>query len=245
MTLIGVERSVGRAKLTLVATQLAPRVLDVDPDGARVALVATSALLLGGDHVCIDVRVGPGAWLDIVDTAGTVAYDAAGEPSGWTVRAVLSAGALLLWQGQPFVVAGGANVLRQMRIDIGLGAVACLRETVVLGRTGEVGGALRLRSDISVSGDPVLVEELDLTSVQNRCAPGVLGPNRVVDSVSMFGLRAPALPVGSHFDLAGAGSVARFLGRGLAESPAGDWWTDWRRLALSRYATQLPAGQTV
>ena len=56
MTLIGVEPGRGRPRLTLVGGALAPRVLSSDATGARVALVATTALLLGGDRVEVEIE---------------------------------------------------------------------------------------------------------------------------------------------------------------------------------------------
>ncbi|WP_418606077.1 urease accessory protein UreD [Georgenia sp. SUBG003] len=136
MTALAVERAAGRARCTVVPGALSPRVLGGDGAGARVGLVATRALLLGGDHVSIDVRVGAGAWLEIVETAGTVAFDAGGTPSSWSVTVTLEAGARLEWEALPFVVADGADVTRSTRVMLDDGARALLRETVVLGRTG-------------------------------------------------------------------------------------------------------------
>ena len=39
----------------------------------------------------------------------------------------------------------------------------CVRETVVLGRTGESGGAVRIRNQVRTRSGPLLVEELNLT----------------------------------------------------------------------------------
>jgi urease accessory protein len=83
VTRIGVEAAQGRARLTLTGGALAPRVIRVDESGARIGLVATEALLLGGDHIDIEIDVGPGAWLELVETAGTVAYDAGHVQSSW------------------------------------------------------------------------------------------------------------------------------------------------------------------
>ena len=47
------------------------------------ALVGQTALLLGGDAVELDVRVGPGARLELCDVAGTVAYDGRGRSARW------------------------------------------------------------------------------------------------------------------------------------------------------------------
>ena len=79
MTRIGVQAAPGRARLTLTGGPIGPRVLRVAENGARIGLVATTALLLGGDHIDIEIDVGPGAWLELVETAGTVAYDADGR----------------------------------------------------------------------------------------------------------------------------------------------------------------------
>ena len=89
------EQPTGPARVTRIAVQCRSRAGPAGPDrradrparaqvtetGARVGLVATTALLLGGDHVEIDIDVGPGAWLEVVEIAGTVAYDADGVAS--------------------------------------------------------------------------------------------------------------------------------------------------------------------
>ena len=239
MTVVAVEPGVGRPRLTLVGGALAPRVLSSDATGARVALVATTALLLGGDRVEVELRVGPGAWLEIVETAGTVAYDADGELSTWTVRAAVGAGGLLLWHGEPLVVSSGANTLRDSSFDLGESATVCLRETLVLGRSGEQGGALRTRTTARRGGVPLLVEELDLTELVDRRQPGMLGGTTIVDTVTWLGGPSPLVPTvdpGSRFELADhAGTVARVLRRDTAGSPARAWWAAWSRAARVAY----------
>ncbi len=80
--------------------------MEQDTHGARVGLLATQALLLAGDDVRVEVDVAPGAWLDIVETTGTVAYE--GEvPSSWVIEATVGDEALLTWAGKPFVVSDG------------------------------------------------------------------------------------------------------------------------------------------
>ncbi len=240
MTLVGVEPGVGRPRLRLVAGNLAPRLITSDAHGARVALVATSALLLGGDGVELELLVGPGAWLEIVETAGTVAYDAGGQPSTWTVHATVATGGLLLWHGEPLVVSHGANVLRRTTVELGERSVVCLRETVVLGRTAECGGALRSTSRVIRDDSLLLAEDLDLRTAALRGLPGVLGTATVIDTVTMLGRPAPAtppLPSGSRFDLDGsAGTVGRALRSESAGSPARSWWAAWAAASSSAYA---------
>jgi urease accessory protein len=238
VTRIGIRAAPGRARLTLTQGPLSPRVLSVTENGARVALVATQALLLGGDHIAIDIDVGPGARLEIVETAGTVAYDAAGMPSWWTVTMSVADDGLLLWPGEPFVVAQGANVHRRTTIDLGARSAACLRETLVLGRTGETGGAVRSTMTARQHGELLLVEDLDLRDAAVRSLPGILSTARVIDSVCLLGVTAPddpTLPAGSRFDLDRPGALARSLGSSLAESPMTQVSDAWAAAAGCRH----------
>lgn len=210
-TLTRIELRPGGCRLTRGA--LAPRRLRSGTDGrVQVALVATEALLLAGDHVRIEVDV-RGAGLDLVEVGGTVAYDMReGSPSTsahWDVDIRLSDGAELTWHGEPFVVATGADVQRSTTVELDAGARATLRETLVLGRSGEAGGGLRVATRAARAGEPLLVEDLDLrTSV--RGGPAVLGPHRCLDSVTTLGHRLPDGP--GVLQLAGEGSVRRWLG---------------------------------
>lgn len=263
MTVVGVARDDGRARLRLVSGNLAARLIRADATGAQVALVATTALLLGGDRVDLELSVGPGAWLEIVETAGTVAYDAAGAPCSWNVRAVLGEGAMLLWQGLPFVVSDGANAVRSSTFELSVGSMACVRETLVLGRTGERGGAVRIRNRATASGVPVLVEDLDLTDQETRELPGILGAATVIDSLTLLGMKAleapaPAAtpapaPAGTVFQLdagladpmaTARGSVGRVLRTGLAGSPVAAWWPAWRAQAEARYRHEMVGAGT-
>ncbi|ROS78768.1 urease accessory protein UreD [Cellulomonas sp. PhB143] len=238
----------GRVRCVLRPGHLSPRVLDLDERGARVALVATQALLLGGDHVHLDVRVGAGTELELVETSGTVAYHGRGKAASWTVDVHVEAGGLLVWDALPFVVSDGADVARRTRVRLEPGGAACLRETLVLGRSGQRGGLLRsATSVVSVADDgresELLVEELDLD--EHRDAPGVLADARVVDSVLVLGARPPAAPAGppagpsaTRLDLAGEGAVLRALGRSTHSTDLGPAFASWaaalRRVLTSR-----------
>lgn len=242
MTRIEVARAPGRARCAVTGDVLSPFVLRTDADGARVAVVAAGALLLGGDEVTIDVVVRAGAWLEVVETAGTVAYP--GPTASWTVQVRLEAGARLLWEGLPLVVAQGADVRRSTGVALDDGACAVLRETIVLGRAGEQGGRVRQRTRVTQGGRDLLVEDLDLAPSLRR-APGVLGAGgsrgaaRVLDVVAAFGFRpddaqardggraapapagagAPAGATTHRFDLAGPGAVVRHLGTHAHATP--------------------------
>jgi urease accessory protein len=195
--------------LDLATGALAPKLLSRGTGSARIALVGARALLLAGDDVRIDVRVAPGCRLELVEVAGAVAYDGrGGAPSTWTTTIALGGDARLSWAGEPFVVADGAEVTRSLDATLAEGAVADLRETFVLGRTGERGGSLRSLSRVGLAGKPLLVEDLDL-STDVRRSPAVLGTARCLDTLSRFGDRF------EHPDalqLEGTGTLLRWLG---------------------------------
>ena len=204
---------------------LRPRLLGLAPGRARVALVAEGALLLAGDRVAVDVTVGPGARLDLVEPAGTVAYDMRGGSAGWDVCIRVADGARLVWQGMPFVVAEGADVTRRTCLDAEGDASVLLRETLVLGRAGEGPGRLDSRVLVSRGDLPVLVEHLVVGP--GKPGVGVLGTNRVLDTVLALGWEGPVCgpdPWAEHYRLASGDSIWRSLGDAAhAVSLAGTW----------------------
>jgi urease accessory protein len=214
-------------------------VLWTGPDSARVALVATSALLLAGDHVTVDVEVGERCRLEIVDVAGTVAYHARGGCASWSTRIRVATGARLVWLGEPLVVADGSDVRRTTDIQVASEAAAVLRETIVLGRSGERGGAIDIRSTATVAGSQLLVERLDLADRVLRERAGMIGPAKVVDSALYLGLdHRPHGPTADAdrpliYRLPGPGLLARSLHESLHLSRIGRTASQWARHALS------------
>lgn len=207
-----------------------------DEHHAAVSLVPDGALLLAGDAVSLDIRVGPGARLELLEPAGTVAYPMAGgqaRSSGqarWDVRIALAPAATLIWAGEPFVIAQGACVVRRTTVSMAWGARLALREVVVLGRHGE--GPGHLRQELDVTGPdavPVLRESLTLGPDSSRL---LIGGARVISTVLLLGDRLPDAGDGTRLDLDFAGTMVRGLAREahLAE-PATSWATA-RKLAL-------------
>jgi urease accessory protein len=208
VTRIEVHRRDGRATCTFRGGHLSPRRIEA-PDGrVRVALVATVALLLAGDEVRIEVVVGAGMDLEIVEIAGTVAYDMRGGSATWDVDVRVEDGGLLVWAGLPFVVAGGADVMRSTAVTLDGDARAVLRETYVFGRSGEVGGDLRASMTATHAGTPLLVEDLDLRRT-HRVEPAVMGSARCLDAVTVLGGRLAA--GAGILQLDGPGSIDRRL----------------------------------
>ena len=137
-----------------------------------------------------------------------------GGEARWDVRIELEAGGCLVWRGEPFVVADGADVLRTTTVDLAPGAGAVLRETLVLGRTGEPGGRLRTRTEVCRDGAPVLVEELD--------PPLGLGRWRVVDQVLELGATGGQEDRATDVMVLESGDrLQRWLGDELHRSPLG------------------------
>ena len=239
MTRIEATAALGQVRIDSSGGPFAVHMLTAmagDPDRqasrptARIALVGTQALLLAGDDVEIDVEVGPGVALDVVEVAATVAYRGS-APARWRVRADLATDSRLIWSAEPFIVAAGADVDRDSRFELAESAVLCLRETLVLGRSGESGGRLRTRSAVNRAGKPLLIEDLDLTDQRARSRPGLLGNARVLDSVLLAGCRAPqqpVLPPDCRFELAGPGTLGRVRRGGTADSPVAGWARCWR-----------------
>ena len=230
-TFVAVHSAPERARLELRAGALVPREIERTATTARVALVAGGALLLGGDRVHLDIVVGHDCVLEIEDIGGTVAYDADGEDSGWSTTVTVEAGGTLSWSSWPFVISSGAAVQRSLRVDLAPGARACIRETIVLGRTGEVGGTARIRTDASLGERPLFVEELLVDGA--RSVPGVLGGNRVLDTILFLGDRPATTEAPSNvFELESPGAVARSLGTQTHRANLDELWKSWHEELL-------------
>ncbi len=237
-TRVVVEHTGGQARFVRLEAGefVGPRVLEVNGARARIALVGMSATLLAGDELRIEIDVGAGVNLEIVEPCGTVAYNARGVGAHWSATARVAAGAGLVWAGAPFVVADGAKVHRQTTLDLEAGATALLREMLVLGRTGETGGSLRATLHATYGGRPLLVEDLDLTDPGLRNSPGILQHHRVLATVMLLGLRSNIDLLAYQTPLAGPGALARALAghAHLAEAELTDAWKCWSNLLAGR-----------
>lgn len=196
-TTIGVARSIdgGRAVVSLAASGpvdrpvISPMLLSSDEAGARVSLVPQGALLLAGDAISITVEVGPGAHLELVEPAGTVAYPMEGASASWNVEIRLAPMATLVWDTEPFVLAAGSCVQRQTSISVAWDARFAIRETMVFGRSDEPSGDVTQRFEvIGPNAQPMMIESL-------YCGPEssmlLLGGARTVGSIIVGGYRLP------------------------------------------------------
>ena len=225
-TMIRVEPSGSRVRVDLRSGVLIPRLVHAGERDCVVALIAGGALLLAGDHVHIEVEVGAGCRLRIEDVGGTVAYGGKDRESGWHVSVRVREGGRLRWDALPFVVGAGANVHRTTDVELEVGAVAQLRETLVLGRHGEAGGRIRTSTSISIEGVALLREELDIDGTAPL--PGILGRHRVLDTALMVGRRATASQDGAAMQLDGPGTIVRALGNDTHLATIDAAWAAWR-----------------
>jgi urease accessory protein len=203
---------------------LRPMIIASGSGYAKVCLVPDGALLLAGDTIQLEVTLGPGVRLDLIEAAGTVAYDMRGGQAVWDVSLRLAERATLVWAGEPFVLAGGARVLRSTDVRLGTGARLAVRETLVLGRHQERSGVLtQTWTATSTDGHELLVEDLDLDESAHR--PGVLGGNRVLGSVVALGFELPAevCPQG-RMDLEEGGTLWRRLAGDAHRGAPGEAW---------------------
>ncbi|MFD7919787.1 urease accessory protein UreD [Streptomyces sp. NPDC059740] len=239
-TRLSVTPGQSRSRVHHTTGHLTVRTMDQDGDGARVGLIATRALLLAGDEVRIEVDVAPGAWLDVVERTGTVAYE--GEaPSSWTIDAEVGDGAVLTWAGMPFVVSDEVATHRGTRIRLRGTGKALMQEKVVLGRAGQAGGDLTTSLDARDDTGPLQVEHLDLGR-RTRQMPGILGSLRSMDTVLALGWtpEPPGVPVSggtgpgeTYFPLDRSGAVLRWMGVGRFRDRLADpTFASWREEAM-------------
>jgi urease accessory protein len=190
-------------------TALRPMVLSADTSSVRIALVAQHGLLLADDQISIDVYVDGSTHVALIEPAGTVAYHMRGRSAAWDVTVQVADGGSLTWHGEPFVLSEGAEVRRTMHAALAGSARLLVRETVVLGRTGERGGRLHSSTRISDATGPLLVEDLAVGGDQ----ADVVGSHRVIDTVLALGRSVPDIAAADRMVLERGGALWRRLGR--------------------------------
>ena len=195
---------------------LAPRRIPAPTGWARVALVQTVAGLLSGDEVEIEVEVGEGAALELIGNAATLVYPAR-RPASQTVRCSVGAGGRFAWLPQPLVLAAGCDFRGSLQLDLAPDAVAVVRETVVLGRYGEVSGRCDATFRCDLAGTPLLRDRVCIDETSRR-SPVELGGAAVYTSLALLGARPAERPRHDELDLAGPGRLLRSLARDAAEA---------------------------
>lgn len=135
------------------------------PSAARVSISAGTAGPLGGDHLSMDVHVGPGATLVLNDISATLALPGNhGERSEMTCRIRIEDGGTLVWMPEPVIAARGCDHQQRILVDLDAGSRFYMREELIIGRHNEEPGNIEQRVRISRSGHAVYDQNLQLGS---------------------------------------------------------------------------------
>lgn len=207
--------------------RLAPRIMHRSADGVvHAAFVPTQAGPLAGDEDRARIVVGAGATLIVEPVAATLALPGAARTLLALDIAVRSGGRLVLDEA-PLIVAAGACVERRFTLALEQGAIAALRETVVLGRDGEPPGTLHSTTRATLGGRPLLHDGLRLGPARADEHVALPPGQRVVTTACVLGATPPQPP--GAYALAGAGALHRATGPSLAAAEAviGGTWAVW------------------
>lgn len=174
-----------------------------DPAVAALCLVGSAAGPLAGDRRDLSVDLLAGARATLVATGATLAQGRAGRASSLRTWVRLGPDAGLDARPGPLVACAGSRV--EVRLDLALAATSRLAwsEVLVLGRSGEEPGQVRLHWVVDRDERPVLRQSLDLTAAGTAWR-GVLDGARVLATTLLTGPSLPARTV-----VAGPGAVAQ------------------------------------
>jgi urease accessory protein len=211
-----------------------PRILSASRPLARVALIQSRATLLAGDRVTLEVGVGEGAALELVELAATVAHDARGAqlPAVVSVEINVESGGALVWLAQPLIVASGANAARSTEVCLERNGRTLLGEPVVLGRAREEPGALTARTRITWDGTPTIDETLRTADLATLRSPVVAGTASMLGVLTLVGVRDDQAPAGT-MRAHGPALLWRAAGTPAQLAPiAARLTAHWRQLAI-------------
>ena len=198
----------------------------------RAAFVPTQAGPLAGDRDSTRIVVGPGATLVVEPVAATLALPGAARTLLRIDITVHAGGRLVLDEG-PLIVAAGAEVERRCTIELEEGAIAALRETVVLGRDGEPPGALDSALRATLAGSALLHDGLRVGAATGDAHVALAPGHRVVRTIALLG-RRPPLTEPAALTLHGPGALLRVTGATTAatEHAVAETWRAWAGAAL-------------
>jgi urease accessory protein len=179
---------------------------------ARVALVQSRASLLSGDDVAISISVGENAALELIELGATLAYTSRQAASARiSVQIDVEENGLLIWIGQPLIVARGAHVSRRSIARISRSAALLVGEAVVLGRAREEPGELVTRTRVLCDGDPMVDETLETHDRAALRSSVVAGDARMIAGITLAGVRDQHPPDGA-MQAHGPGTLWRAAG---------------------------------
>jgi urease accessory protein len=195
----------GTTRLPVLSSQV-PLVLRRTP--SAVYLVGGAAGPIGGDELSLWIAVGSGAFLRMRTAAASIALPGLdGAESVLRVSVSVAAGGRLEYLPEPVVVSKGARHATLVSVTLAAGASLVLRDELLLGRHGEVGGAARTVLRVDYAGQPLLRQSVEVSgSDPVALGPAVLSGHRAVGSLLLAG-GAAAYGGGVECDASGATPV--------------------------------------
>lgn len=209
--------------------RIVPRAVQQNARAAHVALISVQAGPLAGDHDALRIVVGPGACLVVTPVAGTVALPGH-EAIVLETDALVGACGRLVLDDPVTVVTEGALVRRRTRVELEQGAVAAVREAVVLGRTGERAGVVDAQLTATLGASPLLGDALRIDPARDARHVALPPGHRAVVSAALLGARASGLDDRELLHCALPGMLRRATGEDLAaaESACAAAWKAFR-----------------
>jgi urease accessory protein len=154
-------------------------------DVVRVALAAGTAGPLGGDDFALDVHVGAGSTLVLIEiSAMLVLPGPRGDRSHMGVTVRVGEGATFVWMPKPIIAARGCDHDHDVRISLERNARMVMREETILGRHREEPGDFRTTLRITYEDRPLYHQQLRFgPDADGSRSAAVLGDHRAVGSV--------------------------------------------------------------
>ena len=207
--------------------------LEVGPGAVQACVLPTQAGPLAGDHDRLRIVVGAGATLVMRPVAATVALPGA-RRTRLDLAVDIGPGGRLVLEEAPLIVAAGADVQRSVSLRLAAGALAALRDVVVLGRSGEAGGQLAATLRVLDDDGLVLHDALRLdpaTAAQDAGVTLARG-HRAAATLCLLGIA----PGGDErYALARGGALRRATAPALAalDAELAEPWARWAQLVAS------------
>ncbi len=192
----------------------APLALRPTPEALYV--VGSAAGPLGGDQLALSVELVAGAVLTLRTTAAGLALPgtAGGGPSRMRVDVTVGSGARLRWLPEPLIAVAGCRHHALARVRLHDGASVEWREELVLGRSGEPPGSLRMALWVDVADRPLLRSELAVgPDAPGWDGPAVLGCARAAGHLLLAGAGLP--PLAEAVPLGESAAVLPLAGPGI------------------------------
>ena len=176
----------GSTRLPVLSSQV-PLLLRRTP--SAVYLVGGAAGPIGGDELSLRIAVGSGAFLRMRTAAASIALPGLdGAESVLRVSVSVAAGGWLEYLPEPVVVSKGARHATLVSVTLAAGASLVLRDELLLGRHGEVGGAARTVLRVDYAGQPLLRQSVEVSgSDPVALGPALLSGHRAVGSLLLAG----------------------------------------------------------